>query len=48
MTDRDQAQVNAICDVYPSCHVLYCWWHVLHAIWTHFVITKFQDLWVLI
>ncbi len=48
MTDRDQAQVNAIRDVYPSCRILYCWWHVLHAIRTHFVVTKFQDLWALI
>ncbi len=48
MTDRDQAQVNAIRDVYPSCCILYCWWHVLRAIRTHFVVTEFQDLWVLI
>ncbi len=48
MTDQDQAQVNAIRDIYPSCRVLYCWWHVLCAIQTHFVITEFQDLWVLI
>ncbi len=41
MTDRDQAQVNAIRNVYPSCRVLYCWWHVLRAIQTHFVVTEF-------
>ena len=48
MADRDQGQVNAICNIYLSCHVFYCWWHVLHAIWCHFVITEFPDLWVLI
>ena len=48
MTDRDQGQVNAIRDIYPSCRVFYCWWHVLRAIWCHFVITEFPDLWVLI
>ena len=48
MTDRDQAQVNAIRDAYPSSRVYYCWWHVLRAIRTHFVITEFKDLWGLI
>ena len=48
MTDRDQAQVNAIRKVYPMCHIVYCWWHVLCAIRCHFVVTEFQDLWTLI
>src|SRR6266404_7816178 len=48
VTNRDQAQVNAICDVYPNSHVLYCWWHVLRAIRCHFVVTEFLDLWTLI
>jgi hypothetical protein len=48
MTDRDQAQVNAICETYPSLHIFYCWWHVLRAIRCHFIITEFQDLWALI
>ena len=48
MTDRDQAQVNAIRETYPSSRVLYCWWHVLRAIRTHFVITEFKELWLLI
>jgi len=48
MTDRDQAQVKAIRATYPSCRVLYCWWHVLRAIRMHFVIEAFPDLWDLI
>jgi hypothetical protein len=48
MTDRDQAQVNAIRETYPRSRVFYCWWHVLRAIRTHFVITEFKDLWDLI
>ena len=48
MTDRDQAQVKAIRVTYPSCRVLYCWWHVLRAIWTCFKIKKFPKLWALI
>jgi len=48
MTDRDQAQVIAIRDTYPGCRVFYCWWHVLRAIRTHFVVTEFKDLWELI
>src|SRR6266852_4702667 len=48
MTDCDQAQVKAICVTYPSCQVLYCWWHVLRAIWTRFKIKEFSKLWTLI
>ena len=48
MTDQDQAQANAICETYPSSCVFYCWWHVLRAICTHFVVTEFKDLWDLI
>ena len=48
MTDRDQAQVNAICETYPTCRIFYCWWHVLRAIRSHFVTTEFQELWALI
>jgi hypothetical protein len=48
MTDQDQAQVNAICDTYPSSWVFYCWWHVLRAIRSHFITTEFKDLWALI
>ncbi len=48
MTDQDQAQVNAIREVYPNSHALFCWWHVLCAIRCHFVVTEFPDLWTLI
>jgi hypothetical protein len=48
MTDRDQAQVKAICATYPGCRVLYCWWHVLRAIRMHFMINAFPKLWTLI
>ena len=48
MTDCDQAQVKAICAVYPDCRVLYCWWHVLRAIQMHFHINAFLKLWTLI
>jgi hypothetical protein len=48
MMDRDQAQVKAIRTTYPGCRVLYCWWHVLRAIWTHFMINAFLKLWTLI
>jgi hypothetical protein len=49
MTDRDQAQVNAIRSAFPECqHIFYCWWHVLRAIRTHFNTKEFPDLWSLI
>ena len=49
MTDRDQAQVNAIRSAFPDCQrVFYCWWHVLRAIRTHFNTKEFPDLWSLI
>jgi hypothetical protein len=48
MTDRDQAQVNAMKITYPSSCVFYCWWHVLRAIRMHFVTSEFPDLWDLI
>ena len=48
MTDRDQAQVKAIRATYSGCRVLYCWWHVLRAIRTRFIINAFPKLWTLI
>jgi hypothetical protein len=48
MTDRDQAQVNAMKITYPSSRMFYCWWHVLRAIRTHFITSEFPDLWDLI
>ena len=37
-----------ICTTYSSCQVLYCWWHVLRAIWMRFKINEFLELWTLI
>jgi len=49
MTDRNQAQVNSICSMFPECHcIFYCWWHVLWAIQTHFNTKEFLELWTLI
>jgi hypothetical protein len=49
MTDRDQAQINAIRAAFPECQrIFYCWWHVLRAIRTHFNTKEFPDLWELI
>jgi hypothetical protein len=48
MTDRDAAQVKAIRVTYPSCRVLYCWWHVLRAIRTRFKTKEFPKFWTLI
>ena len=46
MTDRDHAQVNSIWAVFPVCRrIFYCWWHVLHAIHTHFNTKEFLELW---
>jgi hypothetical protein len=45
MSDRDQAQLNALRKVYPGSQILLCIWHVLRAFQTHFVIDHFQDLW---
>jgi MULE transposase domain len=49
MMDRDHAQENTICAVFPECqHIFYCWWHVLQAICTHFNTKEFEELWLLI
>ena len=45
MTDRDKAQMNAISAVYLDSMVLLCWWHVLRAIWMHFCMEEFPELW---
>ena len=45
MSDRDQAQLNAILAVYPDSTVLLCWWHVLCAMWMHFQMEEFLKLW---
>ena len=47
MSDRDQAQLNAIEKVYPypGTQTLLCIWHVLCAFRCHFVTEEFQALW---
>ena len=45
MSDRDQAQLNALKKVYPDSQILLCIWHVLRAFQSHFVAERFQALW---
>jgi MULE transposase domain len=45
MTDRDQAQIAALQQVYPHSRILLCIWHVLRAMRCHFSIEAFQALW---
>jgi hypothetical protein len=45
MTDRDQAQMDALREVYPLSLIFLCIWHVLRAIRSHLSTTAFQSLW---
>jgi hypothetical protein len=45
MSDRDHAQMNVIKAVYSESTLLLCWWHVLHAMRTHFRTEEFPKLW---
>lgn len=45
MSDRDQAQLNAIRLIYLAVQLLLCWWHVLHAWQQHFSTSDFPELW---
>jgi hypothetical protein len=45
MTDRDQAQINAIKAIYPWSTVNLCTWHVLHAMRSHFNTNQYPVLW---
>ena len=45
MTKCDQAQIDALKEVYPLSQVWLCIWHVLHVMRSHFSTTKFQSLW---
>ena len=45
MSDRNQAQLQALKDVYPLSQIWLCIWHVLQAMRSHFSITVFQSLW---
>jgi len=45
MTDRNQAQIAALETVYPQSRIFLCTWHVLRAIRSHFVTSRFLKLW---
>jgi hypothetical protein len=45
MTDRDQAQINALGAIYPRSTVNLCTWHVLRAMRSHFNTNKYPVLW---
>ncbi len=45
MMDCNKAQMNAIMAIYPASQLLLCWWHVLCAMWMHFRMEEFPDLW---
>ena len=45
MTDCDQVQIAVLKSVFPQSWILFCLWHVLHAMRSHFVMTEFQGLW---
>jgi len=45
MTNRDQAQIAVLKTIYLQSRIFLCMWHVLCAIWSHFVTTQFQALW---
>jgi transposase-like protein len=45
MTDRDQAQINALREAYPHSQIWLCIWHVLRAMRAHFSTDQFQILW---
>jgi hypothetical protein len=45
MTDRDQAQMEALKEIYPLSQIWLCLWHVLRAMRSHFSTNEFQSLW---
>jgi hypothetical protein len=45
MTDRDQAQMAAIEEVYLQSRIFLCTWHVLHAMVAHFSTSVHPALW---
>ena len=45
MTDRDQAQIDALKEIYPLSQTWLCIWHVLRAMRSHFSTSEFQSLW---
>lgn len=45
MSNRDQAQMNAIKAIYLDTTLFLCWWHVLRAMQMHFCTEEFPELW---
>jgi hypothetical protein len=45
MTDRDQAQINALEAIYPESTVNLCIWHVLCMMRSHFNTNQYPVLW---
>ncbi len=45
MTDRNQAQINALEAIYPQSTVNLCIWHVLHMMRLHFNTNQYPVLW---
>jgi len=45
MTDCDQAQMEALKEIYPLSQIWLCLWHVLRAMRSHFSTNEFQSLW---
>jgi transposase-like protein len=45
MTDRDQAQINALEAIYPESTVNLCIWHVLRAMRSHINTNDHPELW---
>src|SRR6267142_916271 len=45
MSDHNQAQLQALKEVYPLSQIWLCIWHMLQAMRLHFSITVFQSLW---
>lgn len=45
MSDRDEAQITALEQIYPQSRIYLCKWHVLRAMRRHFVTSEFPELW---
>ncbi len=45
MTDRNQAQINALGAIYPWSTVNLCTWHILHTMRSHFNTNQYPVLW---
>ena len=45
MSDRDEAQIIALEQIYPLSRIYLCKWHVIRAMRRHFVTNEFPELW---